>query len=89
MDRKPLSGGGRLRAAGYDERSRVLEIEFATGDVIQYAGVSPELYRQLLAAPSPSSFFADKIDEQFTARRQPKASKTDAAQAFDRLFSQD
>ncbi len=89
MDRKRLSGGGRLRAAGYDERERVLELEFANGEVMQYVGVSPELYRQLLAAPSPGAFFEDKIDEQFTARRQPKASKAEAAQAFDRLFSKD
>ena len=32
-------------------------------------GVSPEIHRQFMAAPSPTSFFEDKIAEDFTGRR--------------------
>jgi hypothetical protein len=85
MQSKPLKSS-KLRAAGYDESRRVMEIEFVNGDVYEYKAVSPELYRQLMASPSPNSFYEDKIDETFTARRIGKAGKTDAAAAFDDLF---
>jgi hypothetical protein len=85
MDRKPLKSS-KLRAAGFDERLRVMEIEFANGDVYEYKSVSPELYRQLLNSPSPNSFFEDKIEEAFSGKRIGKATKTNADDAFDALF---
>jgi KTSC domain len=85
MERKPLRSG-KLRAAGYDESSRTMEIEFVNGDVFEYKGVSRELFRQLMASPSPSSFFEDKIDEQFSGRRLAKQSGSGADDAFDALF---
>ena len=83
--RKPLKSS-KLRAAGYDERLRVMEIEFVNGDIYQYKSVSPELYRQLMASPSPSSFFEDKIEESFSGKRTGKASKRDAGASLDDLF---
>jgi KTSC domain len=85
MERKRLSSG-KLRAAGYDEASRTMEIEFVNGDVFEYKSVSREIYRQLMASPSPSSFFEDKIDEQFSGKRLAKAGKSGAIDAFDSLF---
>lgn len=85
MDRKPLKSS-KLRAAGYDERQRTMEIEFVNGDVYEYKAVSPELYRQLMASPSPNSFFEDKIEESFSGRRIGKVGKTSAAADFDALF---
>ncbi len=88
MERKPLRSG-KLKSAGYDESSRVMHIEFTNGDVYEYKGVSREIYRQLTASPSPSSFFEDKIDEQFTGKRLAKTSKSDASDAFDSLFGKE
>ncbi len=68
MERKRLNASN-LRSAGYDARSRVLEIEFSNGGVNQYSGVSEEIYRRLMNAPSPSSYFQDQIEEGFTAKR--------------------
>jgi hypothetical protein len=34
-----------------------------------YSGVSPEVHRRFVAAPSPVSFFADKIADEYPARR--------------------
>jgi KTSC domain len=85
MNRKPLSSG-KLKTAGYDESARVMEIEFTNGDVYEYKGVSREIYRQLMASPSPSSFFDDKIDEQFSGKRLGKSTKSAAGDAFDSLF---
>ena len=83
--RKPLKSS-KLRAAGYDEASRVMEIEFVNGDVYQYKSVSPELYRQLMASPSPNSFFEDKIEEAFSGKRIGKSTKSNTDDAFDALF---
>ncbi len=68
MERKRLNASN-LRAAGYDVRNRVLEIEFANGGINQYTGVSEEIYRRLMNAPSPGSYFRDEIEESFTAKR--------------------
>lgn len=67
MEMKKLNATG-LRAAGYDERNRKLVIETTSG-TFEYANVSPEIYRRLMASPSPASFFKDSIEEEFTARR--------------------
>jgi hypothetical protein len=83
--RKPLKSS-KLRAAGYDEGRRVMEIEFVNGDIHEYASVSPELYRQLMASPSPNSFFEDKIEEAFSGKRVGKATKSNTDDAFDALF---
>ena len=68
MERKRINSS-KIRAAGYDTKSQVLEIEFSDGKLVQYRGVSPEVHRQLMAAPSATSFFEDKIDESFPSNR--------------------
>ena len=68
MERKKVSSG-TIRAIGFDERSRVLEVEFSDGKVVQYSGVSAEIHRRLVNAPSIVSYFRDNIEESFTAKR--------------------
>jgi len=88
MQRKPLSAS-RLRSAGYDERERILELEFRDGSVRQYLAVSPEVFRRLMAAPSPDSYHADEIEERFAERRVGRAGTPSAGDAFDALFRKD
>ena len=68
MERKRLNAS-TLRSAGYDVRNRVLEIEFSNGGINQYTGVSEEIYRRLMNAPSPASYFQDQIEESYSAKR--------------------
>jgi len=68
MERKRVNSS-KIRSVGYDEKSQVLEVEFSDGRVLAYHGVSPEVHRQFMAAPSPVSFFEDKIDENYPSRR--------------------
>ena len=68
MERKRVSASS-IRSVGYDAARRLLEIEFASGSIVQYSGVSPEIHRQFMAAPSPGSYYQDKIDENFPSRR--------------------
>jgi len=68
MERKRVNSS-KIRAVGYDPRSQTLEIEFSNGTVYAYGGVSPEVHRRLMAAPSPGSFFEDRIAEEYSGRR--------------------
>jgi YD repeat-containing protein len=68
MERKRVNSS-KLRSVGYDEQSRTLEIEMSNGQVFQYVGVYPEVYRRLMAAPNPMTFFDDKIAEEYTPKR--------------------
>ena len=68
MERKKVNSSS-IRAVGYDERNRVLEVEFNDGRINEYSGVSQEIYRRLMSSPSLVSYFRDNIDESFTARR--------------------
>jgi hypothetical protein len=68
MERKRVNSS-KLRSVGYDEKSRTLEIEMSNGQVFQYVGVYPEVHRRLMAAPNPTTFFDDKIAEEYTPKR--------------------
>jgi hypothetical protein len=68
MDRRKVSSSS-IRSVGYDERNRVLEVEFNDGRINQYAGVSAEVHRRLVSAPSIVSYFRDNVEESFTAKR--------------------
>ena len=68
MERKKVNSSS-IRAVGYDERGRVLEVEFNDGRVNQYSGVAPEVHRRLISAPSIVSYFHDNVEESFPAKR--------------------
>jgi hypothetical protein len=68
MQRKRVNSS-RLRSIGYDEPSQTLEIEMSNGQVWQYWRVSPEVHRRFMAAPNPTSFFDDKIAEEYSSKR--------------------
>jgi hypothetical protein len=68
VERKPIRRGG-IKSAGYDRASRVLEIEFDDGSVIQHSAVGEEIARRFLAASSPASVYKDTIQEEYTLRR--------------------
>jgi hypothetical protein len=68
MERKRL-GASTIRSVGYDAGRQLLEIEFSSGSIAQYSGVSPEVHRQFINAPSSGSFYQDKIDENYSSKR--------------------
>jgi KTSC domain len=68
IERKLIRRGG-IKSAGYDRASRVLEIEFDTGSVIQHTAVGEEIARRFLASSAPQSYYKDNIQEEFTIRR--------------------
>ena len=56
MERKRVSASN-IRAVGYDAGKQLLEIEFSSGSIVQYSGVSPEVHRRFISSPSPGSFY--------------------------------
>jgi hypothetical protein len=68
MDRKRVNASN-IRSVGYDPGKQLLEIEFTSGSIVQYTGVSPEVHRRFMSSPSPGSFFQDQIDENFPSKR--------------------
>ncbi len=68
MERRKVSSS-KIRSVGYDARSRILEVEHSDGSVYQYSGVSQEIQRKLMAAPSIVSFYQDSIEENFGRKR--------------------
>ena len=60
--------GGNLRAAGHDDRRRVLVVELTSG-TFEYSGVTAETFRRLVTASSSWSFFRDNIEEEYPAKR--------------------
>ncbi|WP_098960231.1 KTSC domain-containing protein [Pseudonocardia sp. N23] len=68
MLRTPVSSTS-LRAIGYDALSSTLEIEFKTGSVYEYAGVSAIEHQNLMSAASHGSYFARNIRDSYSYRR--------------------
>ena len=65
---KRLSGGN-LRAAGYDERNRVLRIELTARDIRILGHHARTPGAASSARRSPWSFFRDNIEEEYPAKR--------------------
>jgi hypothetical protein len=68
LERKRVNAAN-IRSIGYDAGKQLLEIEFTSGSIVQYSGVSPEVHRRFVNAPSPGSFFQDQIEENFPSSR--------------------
>ena len=67
MEMKKVSAG-KLRAVGYDEKNRLLQVELTNG-TFQYDGVSPEIYRRLISSASMWSYFRNNVEEEFAAKK--------------------
>ncbi len=68
MERRKVSSS-KIRSVGFEDRSRILEVEHTDGSVYQYSGVSQEVYRRMMAAPSIVSFYQDRVEEDFSRKR--------------------
>lgn len=85
IERRPLRGG-RLKAGAYDARAQRLEVEFVDGAVRVFKGVPGEVWRRLLAAPNPASFFEDRIADEYPNQPGSSASQAGAKARLDDLF---
>ena len=84
MEMKKINGG-KLRAAGYDARERILRVEFDDGTAIDYSGVGTEVWRKLSTSGAAWSYYRDNIEEEFSGRRSRVLSKSTSS-ALEDLF---
>ena len=68
MERKKVSSS-QIRSIGYDSSARILEVEMSDGTIWQYSGVSSEVHRRLLAAPTIASYYHDNVEEEYSRKR--------------------
>jgi len=84
MEMKRINSG-KLRAVGYDSRTRTLRVEFDNGSVIDYAGVGDEIWRRLSSSASAWSYFRDNVEEEFSGRP-AESDKQTKTNPLDELF---
>ena len=68
MEMKRISAG-KLRAIGYEPRTRTLRVELHNGSLIEHAGVGEELWRRLSSSGSVWSYYRDNIEEELPGQR--------------------
>jgi hypothetical protein len=58
-----------LRSVGYDDSTKILEIEFHSGLVYQYLGVPLKVYTDLMRSGEVGKFFSEKVRTQFRTKQ--------------------
>jgi hypothetical protein len=85
MEMKRINSG-KLRAAGYSPRDRVLRVELDDGSLLEYSAVGDEVWRRLSTSGAAWSYYRDNIEEEFTARRVSAGAEKSKANPLDELF---
>jgi hypothetical protein len=68
LERQPVKSR-ILRSVGYDESTKILEIEFQTGLVYQYSGVIPKVYADFMHSDEIGKYFSEKIRPRFQTKQ--------------------
>lgn len=79
---------GRIRRADYDEKTQQLDLHWDNKNVLAYKQVPQEVFRRLCSAPNPTTYWEDRIAEEYpkgTPMSKP-AGGEDAAEKFRGLF---
>jgi hypothetical protein len=69
---------GRIRKADYDTASQQLDLHFDNGSITAYKHVPDEVWRRLCSAPNPTTYWEDRIAEEYP-KGTPMTSNADAA----------
>ena len=79
---------GRIRRADYDETTQQLDLHWDSKTVQAYKQVPQEVFRRLCNAPNPTTYWEDRIAEEYPkgVPMSKGAGADDAAQKFRDLF---
>lgn len=69
---RALDKSGQIESAGYEDAKNVLVVKFRHGGTYHYFDVPPQLYHELMRAPSPGGFLASEIKGRFQFEKQPE-----------------
>ena len=56
---------GRIRKADYDPATKQLDLQWDDGTVRAYKHVPDEVFRRFCAAPNPTTYWEDRIAEEY------------------------
>ena len=56
---------GRIRKAIYDSATRQLDLHWDKGAALAYKHVPEEVWRRLCSAPNPTTYWEDRIAEEY------------------------
>jgi hypothetical protein len=56
---------GRITQANYSEQVKQLDLHFNNGTLRSYKNVPPEVFRRLCNAPNPTTYWEDRIAEEY------------------------
>jgi hypothetical protein len=56
---------GRIRKADYDAASQQLDLHWENKSILAYKQVPEEVFRRLCSAPNPTTYWEDRIAEEY------------------------
>ena len=77
---------GRIKKADYDASSRQLELHWDNKTILAYKHVPEEVYRRLCSAPNPTTYWEDRIAEEYPKGTPTNSGNPDAVKKFGDLF---
>ena len=78
---------GRIKKADYDPSTRQLDLHWDGKTILSYKQVPEEVFRRLCNAPNPTTYWEDRIAEEYPKGTPMQTSSgSDAARKFNDLF---
>ena len=68
-------GSTTLATVGFEEAAGILQLEFRSGPLYRYFGVSAEVYEGLLRTSSKGRYFNEHIRDRFQHDRMARAAR--------------
>jgi hypothetical protein len=76
---------GRIRLADYDPASQQLDLLWDNGNVLAYKQVPQEVFRRLCSAPNPTTYWEDRIADEYPTGT-PRGAAPGAGKKWEDLF---
>ena len=77
MERRPVEKSSMFKSVGYSATTQTLEVEFHSGGVYSYKGVTANDWKELCAAESKGSHFSKNIRGKFPAEKIDEKTKAE------------
>jgi hypothetical protein len=68
LERQPVKSR-ILRSMGYEDKEKILEIEFQNGLVYQFLEVPPKIWAELRKSGEIGKYFTDKVRTKFKSKQ--------------------
>ena len=67
LERQPVKSR-ILRSVGYDDKTKILEIEFQNDLIYQFLNVPLKVYTDLIRSEEPGKYFSEKVRTKFQSK---------------------